>query len=146
VGEITILGAGLAGLATSFHVGHEKCTIYESKPYYGGHIYSTLRDGFTWDDGPHVSFNPGEYVRNYLPKRRCQFVEGQTYVSNYFRGNWIGIRPTKYIKFRNRCAECLNSFQEPEEIRVVKTRQPIKYEAFGLYSQRPSAAYGNTGQ
>ena len=54
--QVTILGAGISGLSASFHIGHERCQIYEAKPHYGGHIFSFTRDGFTWDDGPHVLF------------------------------------------------------------------------------------------
>ena len=128
MGEITILGAGLSGLATSFHVGHEKCTIYESKPYYGGHIYSTLRDGFTWDDGPHVSFRPGEYVEKLFAESvNGQFVEGPTCVSNYFRGNWIEhpAQSNLYQVPEPLRTECVNSFlaDAKEESGADKTRQ-----------------------
>ena len=36
MGEVTILGAGISGLSTSFHIGHDRCQIYEAKPHYGG--------------------------------------------------------------------------------------------------------------
>ena len=61
--QYTILGGGLAGLSASFHLGHETCTVYEKRNYAGGHIYSENFNGFTWDEGPHVSFTQNEYVR-----------------------------------------------------------------------------------
>jgi len=51
VEEISVLGAGLSGLSTSFHIGHENALSMNPSLIIGGHIYSTLRDGFTWDDG-----------------------------------------------------------------------------------------------
>jgi protoporphyrinogen oxidase len=138
VEEITVLGAGLSGLSTSFHVGHEKCTIYESKPYYGGHIYSTQRDGFTWDDGPHVSFNPGDYVKQVFAENvDGQFVEGPTWVSNYFRGNWIEhpAQSNLYQVPEPLRTECLNSFLvtrqgNPNPPKPVNYQEWL-YQAFG---------------
>ena len=147
--EITVLGAGLSGLSTSFHVGHEKCTIYESKPYYGGHIYSTLRDGFTWDDGPHVSFNPGEYVKKVFAENvDGQFVEGPTWVSNYFRGNWIEhpAQSNLYQVPEPLRTECLNSFLEtrkwnPDPPKPVNYQEWL-YQAFGpVFAETFPAAY-----
>jgi len=54
--KTTILGAGLAGLSCSYHIGHQNCLIFEQKSHVGGHIYSHPIGGFTWDEGPHVSF------------------------------------------------------------------------------------------
>jgi protoporphyrinogen oxidase len=147
--QTTILGAGLSGLTTSFHVGHDNCTIYESKPYYGGHIHSTLRDGFTWDDGPHVSFRPGEYVQKIFAESvEGQFVEGPTCVSNYFRGNWIEhpAQSNLYQVPEPLRTECLNSFLEtrkknPELVKPVNYQEWL-HQAFGpVFAETFPAAY-----
>ena len=44
--KYTILGAGLAGQSTSYHIGHEKCNVFEKNGYVGGHIYSEKVNGF----------------------------------------------------------------------------------------------------
>lgn len=62
----TILGAGLSGISSSFHLGHNNCVVYEKNNYAGGHIHSEIIDGFTWDEGPHVSFTKNEYVKKLL--------------------------------------------------------------------------------
>ena len=63
--DIVILGAGLAGLSASYHLGHPKnSAILEAKDYYGGHLFSWQRNGFTWDDGPHISFTMNQYVKD----------------------------------------------------------------------------------
>ena len=59
---VIVLGAGLAGLSASYHLGHD-CEVYEKNDYCGGHIYSHHINGFTWDEGPHVSFTKHEHVR-----------------------------------------------------------------------------------
>lgn len=85
---ITILGAGLAGLSTSYHIGHEKCQIFEQHTYAGGHIHSEVREGFTWDEGPHVSFTKHEYVRD-LFASSTDFLEYPVFPTNYYQGSWV---------------------------------------------------------
>ncbi len=88
--RFAILGAGISGLSTSFHLGHRDAVIFEATDHYGGHVFSEVVDGFTWDDGPHVSFTSNRYVKNLL----ADCVEGEfltlnTRVSNYYHGHWI---------------------------------------------------------
>ncbi len=59
-----ILGAGLAGLSVSWHLGHHDCLLLERSDVIGGHARSVVRDGFTLDHGPHVSFTRHAYVRD----------------------------------------------------------------------------------
>lgn len=84
----TILGAGLAGLSCAYHLGHENCEIFEQHAYVGGHIHSDFRDGFTWDEGPHVSFTKHEYVKQ-LFADSTELHEYPVYPINYYKGNWV---------------------------------------------------------
>ena len=64
--------------------------IFEATDHYAGHIHSEVRDGFTWDDGPHISFTANEYVRNLF----AELIDGEheecpIKPSNYYRGHWI---------------------------------------------------------
>jgi len=87
---INILGAGLAGLSCSFHLGHRNCILFERNSYVGGHIYSHQRSGFTWDEGPHVSFTANPYVQELFEESVAgRFLEYEVNVGNYFRGHWI---------------------------------------------------------
>lgn len=87
---IVILGAGLAGISTSYHIGHEKCLLLEQKGKPFGHVKSEQRDGFTWDQGPHVSFTKHEYVKSLFHKSvEGEFQEIQAKVGNYYQGSWI---------------------------------------------------------
>ena len=87
---ITILGAGLAGLSASYHLNHASCIVFERNEHAGGHIYSHHRNGFVWDEGPHVSFTKHPYVRELFEKSVCgEVLEYQCKVSNFYQGSWI---------------------------------------------------------
>ena len=85
-----ILGSGLAGLSCSYHIGHENCLLLEKNLHAYGHIHSQIREGFTWDQGPHVSFTKHEYVRNLFANNVDNaFEEKKVQTSNYYQGSWI---------------------------------------------------------
>ena len=85
-----IIGAGLAGLSCSYHIGHNNCLILEAKPYPFGHIYSEIIDGFTWDEGPHVSFTNHNYVKELFDESvNGDYEEYEVTTGNYFNGHWI---------------------------------------------------------
>lgn len=88
---ITILGAGLAGLSCSYHLGHNNCTIFEACNSIGGHARTYNVDGFLWDEGPHVSFTSQSYVKALFEKsvEIDGLREFQTTVTNYANGSWI---------------------------------------------------------
>jgi protoporphyrinogen oxidase len=83
-----ILGAGLSGLSCSFHLKHENCQIFEQHSYVGGHIYSEQHAGFTWDEGPHVSFTKSDYVRA-LFDEGIEVLKYPVFPVNYYQGTWI---------------------------------------------------------
>lgn len=87
---ILILGAGLAGLSAFYHLGHENCLLLEKHLLPFGHLHSEIREGFTWDQGPHVSFTKSDYVRELFAKSVCnKFEEYEVKTANYYQGNWI---------------------------------------------------------
>ena len=88
--RIVILGAGLAGLSASYHLGHDRCVVFEQKHHAGGHIHTEVVDGFTWDEGPHLSFTKYEYVKELFAEAVDQdYLEYPVTTGNYFRGHWI---------------------------------------------------------
>ena len=88
--KIVILGAGLAGLSSSYHLGHDRCVVFEQKHHAGGHIHTEYVDGFTWDEGPHISFTKHEYVRDLFAKSVAgEYLEYPVETVNYFQGHWI---------------------------------------------------------
>ena len=85
-----ILGGGLAGLSSSYHLGHQNCQIIERNPYLGGHATTHQRDNAFWDEGPHVSFTKHALARNLLTWSTDSFVlDYPTNVGNFFAGHWI---------------------------------------------------------
>jgi protoporphyrinogen oxidase len=109
----TILGAGLAGLSASFHLGHENCQIFEKNCYPGGHVASVFKNGFTWDEGPHVSFTKHEYVREFLSKSvDNEYLEYPVFPVNYFKGSWIPhpAQSNLYAIPEPLRTDCLNDF------------------------------------
>jgi len=108
-----VLGAGLAGISASYHIGHQKCMVLEKKPHSFGHVHSILRDGFTWDEGPHVSFTKHEYVRKLFAESVWEeYEEYPVRTVNYYQGQWIDhpAQSNLYQLADPLRTECLDSF------------------------------------
>ena len=76
--RIAILGSGMAGFGAAhrFHTEGHKATLYEKRPYHGGHTASYAFDnGFTIDEGPHVSFTQVERIQKLLAESVDQKFE-----------------------------------------------------------------------
>lgn len=126
---IAIVGAGLSGLSTSFHLGHSPGTVlFEAKPHYGGHIHSETRDGFTWDDGPHISFTSNEYVKRLFSDCVAgEYEELYITASNWFEGHWID-HPAQTSLWQvpePLRSQCVESFLEANE---KPTSTPANYQ------------------
>ena len=88
--EILVLGAGLTGLSVAWHIGHERCQILEASSHPYGHVASRFEHGFTWDEGPHVSFTKHAYVRELFEKFvGGKFEEYPVRAVNWWNGHWI---------------------------------------------------------
>lgn len=145
--QVTILGAGISGLSASFHFGHQRCLVYEAKPHYGGHIFSFVRDGFTWDDGPHVLFTDSDYVKQVFAEGvDGEFEERVPEVTNYYQGHWIDhpAQSNLYQIPEPLRSQCLESFLAS---RSEGLKKPVNYEewlhqAFGrVFADTFPAAY-----
>lgn len=93
MGEIAILGCGMAGLGAAWRLAEEgrAATVYDKNPYPGGHTAS-FRDpsGFVFDDGPHISFTRNERVQGLLADSvGGEYEILQASVDNYWRGHRI---------------------------------------------------------
>ena len=138
----TILGAGLAGISCSYHIGHEKCTIFEQHSSAGGHIRSHRREGFVWDEGPHVSFTTNSYVRKLFEKSvNGDFLEYEVNVANYYKGNWIP-HPAQSNLFavpEPQRTECLEDF-----LSIRNTNPYEKNNTFKHYDEWLEHAFGTS--
>ena len=126
--KIIILGAGLTGLSTSYHIGHDKCVILEKKKRAYGHIQSHIIDGFTWDEGPHLSFTKHDYVKELFEKSvNGRFLEYEVKTANYYKGNWIPHPAQSNLyavpdELRN---QCLEDFREQRK--QNREKEPDNY-------------------
>lgn len=91
--QIAILGSGMAGFGAAhrFHTEGHTATLYEKRPHHGGHTASYAFDnGFTIDEGPHVSFTQVERIQKLLAESVDQkFERLRTKVNNHWKGHWI---------------------------------------------------------
>ncbi len=90
---VVILGAGMAGYGAAYHLQAEglRAKVYEKRNVYGGHTASyTTPTGFTFDEGPHISFTKDGEVREFLAE--CvdhEHEELEVEFNNYWKGRWI---------------------------------------------------------
>lgn len=143
-----ILGAGLAGISTSYHLGHDQCIVLEKKPHSFGHIHTIIKDGFIWDEGPHVSFTKSEYVRNlFASSVGDDYEEYPVRTVNYYKGSWIDhpAQSNLYQVSEPLRAKCLEAFLSTQE--AAQERKPAHYrdwlnQAFGqVFTEAFPAAY-----
>lgn len=136
---ILILGAGLAGLSASYHLGHDQCMLLEQCAHPFGHIASEQREGFTWDIGPHVSFTKHDYVRYlFQDSVGSEFGEIEVHVGNHYRGHWI-THPAQTALYQvpePERSQCLASFldtrdQSPNSAAPAANYQEWLERAFG---------------
>ena len=130
--DVVILGAGLAGLSVSYHLGHERCVLFEKNHYTGGHIRTEVVDGFTWDEGPHLSFTAYEYVKELFAESvDGAYLEYPVETGNYFQGHWIP-HPAQ---------TSLHAVPEPLRSRCLKDFLETRKGEEEIASERPPADY-----
>ncbi len=131
-----VLGGGLAGLSTAYHLGHENCLILEKQGAAGGHIRSERRDNCSWDIGPHVSFTKHGYVKRLF----AESVQGasndlEVTTANYFHGHWL-----------DHPAQCnLYQVPEPQRTRCVESflSRPASLPAPRNYGEWLATTFGD---
>ncbi|MCA1567955.1 MAG: NAD(P)-binding protein [Acidobacteria bacterium] len=90
--QVAVLGAGLAGLAAAQRARQlgADVVVYEKNPYIGGHAYSHEVAGFTFDEGPHISFTKRPEIKElFAAAVNGEFVEQDAVVTNNWRNNWV---------------------------------------------------------
>jgi protoporphyrinogen oxidase len=144
-----ILGSGLAGLSASYHLGHEDCLILEKNLHAFGHLHADYREGFTWDQGPHVSFTKHQYVKDLFAEAvGGEFEEYEVKTSNFYKGHWID-HPAQCALYqlpeplRSNClASFLESRNYPTHESSPKNYSEWLEKAFGpVFAQTFPSAY-----
>ncbi len=90
--RIFILGAGMAGYGAASRLQEvlDEATIFEAHPYIGGHTASFCENGFTFDEGPHISFTKNERIQNLFAENvDGEYETIQAQMNNYWQGYWI---------------------------------------------------------
>ncbi len=90
--KIAILGSGMAGLgaAQCFRAEGLASTVYDKNSYPGGHTTSHHVEGFTFDEGPHVSFTRNERIRQlFMESVGGQYQAVSARINNYWQGHWV---------------------------------------------------------
>ena len=138
--KIIILGAGIAGMSCSYHLGHQNCIVIDKNPYKGGHCYTHSKDESLWDEGPHVSFTKNKYVQNLLwSNNNCKFSEFNAEIGNWYKGNWIP-HPAQYNLHsipKSLAKECLDDFllmrksKNNNKQKILKNYEEWLINAFG---------------
>jgi protoporphyrinogen oxidase len=88
-----VLGSGMAGLGASHYLSEQGVTpyLYEARPTPGGHTSTHFYgDGFTFDEGPHISFTSDPRIQALFEHAvGGEFERLKAYVNNYWKGHWI---------------------------------------------------------
>jgi protoporphyrinogen oxidase len=90
--SVSILGAGLAGLAAGAWLFENGCQVqvYEKEAFVGGHAASHEINGFVFDQGPHISFTKKREIQELLAGAVAdQFIEHDASILNYWHGYWF---------------------------------------------------------
>lgn len=139
--KISILGSGMAGCGAAHCLNAEgiESVMYDKNPYYGGHTTShQYESGFTFDEGPHISFTEVERIQKLLAENvNFQYETIDAYVNNY----WQGYR----IKHPAQC----NLYGLPTDLVVNILRDFIQaqntdYGEIANYADWLRASFGNT--
>lgn len=110
-----IIGGGLAGLSAAYHLGHNQTVILEAADNPFGLVGSEIKNGFTWDQGPHVSFTEQPYVRElFKDSAEGLLVETPVKVGNRYGAHWIDhpAQTNLYQVPEPLRSKCLNGFLE----------------------------------
>lgn len=88
--QVTILGAGFAGLAAAYELkqNHVSSIVYDKNETYGGLCRSFNIEGFTFDTFAHVNFSKDSYVISML-ERKTEYLVHRPEAMNYYHGFWV---------------------------------------------------------
>jgi len=135
---MVVIGAGLAGLSCSYHLGHDRCLVLEKDARSFGHIGNEQSAGFTWDQGPHVSFTKHAYVQSlFADSVDGDYSELEVCVSNYYHGHWIS-HPAQTSLYqvpeplRTRCVESFLAMRQNENQADVVPKNYLEWLEISL--------------
>jgi protoporphyrinogen oxidase len=93
VSRIVLLGSGMATLGAAYRLRQESASyvMFDKGRHPGGHTKTYVYPGgWTFDDGPHVSFTADPRIQDILAEQiGGEYHAVPTGVNNYWRGHWV---------------------------------------------------------
>ncbi len=87
--EITVLGAGIAGISAAYHARKAgyNAVLFEARERWGGLLDCFSVEGFRFDHAVHFAFSHNEHFKKVL--ELTDYIEHETDPYNYERGRWL---------------------------------------------------------
>jgi protoporphyrinogen oxidase len=125
---IAVLGAGMAGCGAYTRLKAEgvEATVFDMRAHIGGHTASYQHaTGFTFDEGPHISFTKDPRIKAmFAANVKGEFETIHAKVNNLWQGHWIkhpaqcnlnGLPEDLVVKILQELIDA--NYREPGEIR-----------------------------
>ena len=110
----------MAGFGAAYELFQHgvRADLYEARPVHGGHTSTHIYDdGFTFDEGPHISFTSDPRIQDLFARSiGGKFEILKAYVNNYWKGHWLK-HPAQVNLFglpEDTIVSCIKDFVEAE--------------------------------
>ena len=128
--HMTVLGGGLSGLAVAqraTQLGFD-IDVYEANEQVGGHASSHRTElGYTFDEGPHISFTKNDAIRDLLAKAvDDKHWEFEASIFNLWRAHWVR-HPAQCNLFGLPLDTVANSIVDLAKAQSLGDRVPVNY-------------------
>ena len=91
--NFSIIGSGMAGFGAAYFLESKGICpiIYEQRSHFGGHTSTyKMPGGWTFDEGPHISFSKIPRIQELLSNNiNGEYETFSARVNNYWNGSWI---------------------------------------------------------
>src|SRR5215469_12787168 len=140
--NIAILGTGMAGFGAA-HAAHNaglRPVMYDMHDHIGGHTASyEFPGGWTFDEGPHVSFTNDVRIQDLLANNvGGEYEKSATRVNNYWKGHWI--KHPAQINLHGLPADLVTKIL----LEFVEVAQRAESPPIRNYEEWLRASFGNT--
>ncbi len=141
--RVVVIGTGMAAWGATQRLQAEGISpkLFDKNEFLGGHTASFAREGFIFDDGPHISFTEIEKMKNVLADAVDQEFEVlNARVDNWYKGTWVKHPAIAYLHSlpSDLVVKILSEFIEVSQQPMPETK------TFANYHEWLLAAYGPT--
>lgn len=134
--KIVILGAGISGLSTGYHLKLKgiDSLVLEKNESYGGLCDNFTIGGFRFDKFVHFSFTKNKYVMD-LFKQSTDYYEHPPLSSNYYRGIWLKhpVQNNLYPLPTNEKVKIIMDFINSPKYEKIKNYEEWLRASYGVY-------------